>query len=41
MKIQLLCLEAVNYIREQGRKNVTLKDIERVADTVKGHDEWL
>jgi type II secretory pathway predicted ATPase ExeA len=41
MKIQLLCLEAINYIREQGRKNVTLKDIERVADTVKGHDEWL
>ncbi len=41
MKVQLLCLEAVNYIREQGRKNVTLKDIERVADTVKGHDEWL
>ena len=23
MKIQLLCLEAINYIREQGRKNVT------------------
>ncbi|MDQ2998888.1 MAG: GAF domain-containing protein [Chloroflexota bacterium] len=41
MKIQLLCLEAVNYIREQGRKNVTRTDIERVADTVKGHDEWL
>jgi GAF domain-containing protein len=41
MKIQLLCLEAVNYIREQGRKNVTYKDIERVADTVKGQDEWL
>ena len=41
MKIQLLCLEAINYIREQGRKNVTLKDIERVADTVKGYDEWL
>jgi len=40
MKIQLLCLEAVNYIREQGRKNVTRMDIERVADTVKGHDEW-
>jgi GAF domain-containing protein len=41
MKIQLLCLEAVNYIREQSRKNVTVKDIERVADTVKGQDEWL
>jgi GAF domain-containing protein/type II secretory pathway predicted ATPase ExeA len=41
MKIQLLCLEAVNYIRDQGRKNVTAKDIERVADTVKGQDEWL
>jgi len=41
MKIQLLCLEAINYIREQGRKNVTVKDIERVADTVRGHDEWL
>jgi GAF domain-containing protein len=41
MKVQLLCLEAINYIREQGRKNVTLQDIERVADTVKGHDEWL
>ena len=41
MKVQLLCLEAINYIREQGRKNVTRKDIERVADTVKGHDEWL
>ena len=25
MKIQLLCLEAINYIREQGRKNVTPK----------------
>jgi GAF domain-containing protein/type II secretory pathway predicted ATPase ExeA len=41
MKIQLLCLEAVNYIREQGRKHITFKDIERVADTVKGNDEWL
>jgi GAF domain-containing protein len=41
MKVQLLCLEAINYIREQGRKNVTLKDIERVAETVKGYDEWL
>jgi GAF domain-containing protein/type II secretory pathway predicted ATPase ExeA len=41
MKIQLLCLEAVNYIREQGRKNITRTDIERVADTVKGQDEWL
>jgi histone H3/H4 len=41
MKIQLLCLEAINYIRDHGRKNVTRKDIERVADTVKGQDEWL
>ena len=41
MKIQLLCLEADNYIRDQGRKSVSAKDIERVADTVKGQDEWL
>ena len=41
MKVQLLCLEAINYIREQSRTNVTFKDIERVGEAIKGQDVWL
>jgi len=41
MKVQLLCLEAINYIREQGRTNVTRKDAERVGEAIKGQDLWL
>ncbi|HEX9371041.1 MAG TPA: ATP-binding protein, partial [Roseiflexaceae bacterium] len=35
MKVQLLCLEAINYIREQSRTIVTAEDIERVGDVTK------
>jgi GAF domain-containing protein len=41
MKIQLLCLEAINYVREQSRANVTLKDMERVGEAIKGQNVWL
>ncbi len=41
MKVQLLCLEAINYIREQSRTNVTLKDVERVGEAIKGQNVWL
>jgi GAF domain-containing protein len=41
MKIQHLCLEAIDYIREQGRTNVTAQDIERVGEAIKGQDVWL
>jgi len=41
MKIQLLCLEVINYIREQSRMNVTLKDVERVGEAIKGQNVWL
>jgi GAF domain-containing protein len=41
MKVQLLCLEAINYIREQSRTNVTRKDVERVGEAIKGQDLWL
>jgi hypothetical protein len=41
MKVQLLCLEAINYVREQSRANVTLKDVERVGEVIKGQDVWL
>ncbi|MBK9710213.1 MAG: GAF domain-containing protein [Kouleothrix sp.] len=38
MKIQLLCLEAINYIREQSRTIVTPEDIERVGQAVKSEE---
>lgn len=38
MKIQLLCLEAINYIREQGRAIVTAEDVERVRQAVKDEE---
>ncbi len=41
MRAQLLCLEAINYIREQSRTNVTAEDVERVSETIKGQDLWL
>jgi GAF domain-containing protein len=41
MRIQQLCLEAINYIREQSRTLVTAEDIERVGETLKGQDLWV
>jgi GAF domain-containing protein len=41
MKVQHLCLEAINYIREQGRTHVTAEDIERISEAIKGQDLWL
>jgi hypothetical protein len=35
MQIQLLCMEAINYLREQGRSVVTAEDVERVGATIK------
>jgi GAF domain-containing protein len=40
MRAQLLCLEAINYIREQGRANVTVEDVEYVNEALKGQDLW-
>jgi GAF domain-containing protein/Cdc6-like AAA superfamily ATPase len=41
MRVQHLCLEAINYIREQGRTTVTVEDIEYVNEAIKGQDLWL
>ncbi|MFL5804855.1 MAG: GAF domain-containing protein [Roseiflexaceae bacterium] len=41
MRVQHLCLEAINYLREQGRGNVTAEDIQYVNETLKGQDLWL
>jgi AAA domain len=41
MRVQHLCLEAINYLREQGRNNVTAEDIQYVNETLKGQDLWL
>jgi hypothetical protein len=35
MKVQLLCMEAINYLREQSRTIVTAEDIERVSAVIK------
>jgi GAF domain-containing protein len=35
MKVQQLCMEAINYIREQSRTVVTADDIERVNEVIK------
>jgi GAF domain-containing protein len=41
MNTQLLCLEAINAIREQGRTNVTVEDVERVSQAIQGQSVWL
>ena len=41
MRIQQLCLEAINYVREQSRTLVTAEDVERVGETLKGQDLWV
>jgi GAF domain-containing protein len=41
MRVQHLCLEAINYLREQGRTNVTAEDIKYVNEGLKGQDLWL
>jgi len=41
MKVQHLCLEAIDHIREQGRTRVTAEDIERISEAIKGQELWL
>jgi len=41
MRVQHLCLDAINYIREQGRTNVTVEDIVYVNEALKRQDVWL
>jgi hypothetical protein len=40
MLIQQLCLEAINYVREQERTIIGDADIERVSAQVKGLIAW-
>jgi hypothetical protein len=40
MSIQRLCLEAINFIREQERTHVTAEDIVRVGELLKGAESW-
>jgi hypothetical protein len=35
MQVQVLCMEAINYLREQGRTLVTADDIERVGAAIR------
>jgi GAF domain-containing protein len=41
MRVQHLCLESINYIRDQGRTNVTAEDVEYVNEALKGQGLWL
>jgi GAF domain-containing protein len=40
MRVQHLCLDAIDYIREQGRSNVTVEDVEYINEALKGQDLW-
>ena len=40
MRIQRLCLEAINYIREHERTFVTAEDIVLVGELLKGAESW-
>jgi GAF domain-containing protein len=40
MRIQRLCLEAINYIREHERTHVMVEDIVRVGELLKGTESW-
>jgi hypothetical protein len=40
MRVQHLCLDAIDYIREQGRSNVTMEDVEYINEALKGQDLW-
>lgn len=41
IRIQHICMEAIDYVREQGRTLVTEDDVRRIGEALKERDTWL